>query len=597
MALLRDLLSQELPELDRELAGRLGLVFCAVPQGNTAFDLVSGVPGTLTGTGIAQGLRARNGGFSSPNADYDQVLSLTSGVAADQIIWPVSASLRGATAVQEGTLLCLGGIPESGVAREYFFGASRDTNGDGPGLRIATGAVGPGQPGTVMRSKSASTAVASSVTRFLGTTATTGLRTHFFGYSFSANGADGTWFGARRGEDWTARGTFGTGAGGGTRRAMLFTDYNNVAYNTKSAYLSLFLIFDRRLTVEQYQALYDEPQQLFKPLRVWVPVSAASGGSDFTHAASGGLQFGGDATATYTADFSQASAGGLQFGGDAAVSFTRDFAQSGAGGLTFGGAATVALDVGFTHTPTGGLQFGGTASATYTADYATTGSGGLTFGGSAAAQIDAGFAVTGSGGLTFGGSAAAEFTYAFSHLASGGLQLGGVAAAVYSANYVAAGVGGLVFGGSADASFALSSYSFSGSGGLIFGGSASVELILPTVSTSTVGYRRNPRDLTDPLLDQVRDKWDAIERVRAPVEPRTPDPKRPDDEAAQPEATAAPIPRTPPAPTAAAAALAAGLPKPSADPSPEALAAEAITKASRRRADEEALVVLLAMIV
>lgn len=268
------------PRLDRSNPLTRGLVFCAVPWANTAIDLVTGVAGTRTGALYVQ-LRAPAGGFS--RAGQSALTIGATGTTTDQIVWPVSTTLRGGTAVQQGTLLCLGGIAEQVATRMYQFGSTMDVSGNGMSLRVSTGLTG--IAGGISRGTSASTSVATSTASLLGSSP--GLQTHFFGYSYEANGATGTWLGARTGEDWTGGTVFGTG--NTSRKAMLFTSYDAATYNTKTTFQSLFLIYDRRLSLAEYQALYDNPWQLFQPLPgpiILVP-SVAAGGTDASVTLSG----------------------------------------------------------------------------------------------------------------------------------------------------------------------------------------------------------------------------------------------------------------------------------------------------------------------
>jgi hypothetical protein len=244
-----------------------GLVFCAVPLGRTFIDLVTNTIGEASGT--TNEVRTQNGGFSRRSDGYAVA---SSNGSLDQVLWPESTTKRGATAVQEGTLLSLGGVTLGGA--NYYIapmGGCIDT-ATGHGINLYLDHSGFVGFGAILRSNSDATPIGASAVEILG--ADPALKTHFYGFSFTSNGASGTWLGARQGFDWTGGTVFGTGATG--RRAMMFTGYANASYPTKRGFVLLQLIFDRKLTVAEYQSLYDNPWQLFAPQEIKIPLSGGA---------------------------------------------------------------------------------------------------------------------------------------------------------------------------------------------------------------------------------------------------------------------------------------------------------------------------------
>lgn len=262
---------------------------------------------------------------------------------------------------------------------------------------------------------------------------------------------------------------------------------SQTALNGRIAYAR---IWKRGLGDPALSSLLAGNWEIYAPQQILVPVSSVT----FSHSATGGLTFAGEATTAYTTDFVVSASGGIVFAGAATATFTRDFAQAGAGGLTFGGAATTLLDVGFTFAASGGLTFsgaattdftrnfaqsgagglvlGGLATASNTADFAQAGAGGLTFSGAAGTLLEVGYTHTASGGLQLAGAAGVAYTFDYAHSASGGLILAGAASSSFTANFSQVASGGLLFSGVATTSYTSSDYAYSGTGGLTFGGAA-----------------------------------------------------------------------------------------------------------------------------
>lgn len=229
--------------------------------------------------------------------------------------------------------------------------------------------------------------------------------------------------------------------------------------------------WSRGLSYDEALALSQDPDLIYAKRRTFVSLPAA-GGADFTHSASGGIQFSGAASTTFTRKFATAASGGLQLGGAATTLFSRNFAATSSGGLAFGGAASAVADVGFAVAGSGGLAFGGAATAAFNSRYVAATSGGITFGGAAGAAVSAYYGHGAAGGLSFGGAAVSQVDIGYSATGTGGFTFGGSASATAAYSFAQVSSGGLAFGGTGAASFAASSYAYGGSGGLVFGGSA-----------------------------------------------------------------------------------------------------------------------------
>lgn len=240
------------------------LVFAALPMGPIYYDAVTRVIGTPAGTITP---------FVQPNSSGKSVQAFAEGAYADgtnttEILWPVS-SLRGGDITTDGTILALAATTEQVDGKIYTIGGNTEviTAGDGFGLGIDSFAsVG---RGNVLRT-SWSAVKAASANAALGNPFNNQL--HFFGYGFSATGADGDWFYQNINESWTAQPAFGTTTT--NRRARLFTLGNtNLNHN---AFIALLMIWGRRLATLEYKALYENPFQLFRPQQRRIFINAAA---------------------------------------------------------------------------------------------------------------------------------------------------------------------------------------------------------------------------------------------------------------------------------------------------------------------------------
>lgn len=239
-----------------------GLVFCAVPVGDRFLDLVSGEWGTKTGT-TSPGFRAKNDGFSH-RSDGNAIAG--NGGTGDYFIWPVSTFKRGGNVVQTGTILALASTTTQAGAAIYPIGGNTEDVSVGNGFSLGIDQNNQVGIGNIIRANY-NDPLGTSTTAFLGSTYA--AKTHFFGYSYRTNGSVGTYFGARRGETWTGGTTFGTTTS--NRRAYVgaFSASDSL---TKPWYVLQLLIWNRELSLAEYQALYDNPWQIFslEPRRLFL---------------------------------------------------------------------------------------------------------------------------------------------------------------------------------------------------------------------------------------------------------------------------------------------------------------------------------------
>lgn len=259
---------QVVPGIDWSNALCRGLVFCAVPFGTTMVDVVTGVAGTRTGAmtvrpSSTNGGRSRNG---------DGIGIAASGTNTDQIVWPVSLA-RGGSITSTGTVLALGGTTEQVDGKIYIFGGNTETVTAGDGFSVGIDSFSYLGRGNVTRHRFASALWASGGSEVVGNPFND--RVHFFGYGFTANGANGTWFANRGGSTWSGGAVFGTTTT--NRRALVHTSGDGRTENSKNAFVNLFLIWDREISVAEYQSLYDNPWQLFEPYKIIIPASTLGG--------------------------------------------------------------------------------------------------------------------------------------------------------------------------------------------------------------------------------------------------------------------------------------------------------------------------------
>jgi hypothetical protein len=263
----------DIPRLNRANPLTRGLVFCGWPVGNTFLDLVTNEFGVNTGT-LTRGARSQKDGRSR-RSDGSYV---TASTTTDKILWSISTTLRGASANDAGTILALAGTTTQTDAYYYPIGGNAEGTGSGHGFSLGIDSFKKTARGNIVRGNyifPLTTAPTSSAA-LLGNPFDN--RTHFFGYSFTANGASGTWLGNRIGETWTGGTVFGTSTT--NRRASMFaaSSVDNGANERRDVYIGLQLIWDRALSVSEYQALYDNPWQLFAPRRIIIPSAAAAAG-------------------------------------------------------------------------------------------------------------------------------------------------------------------------------------------------------------------------------------------------------------------------------------------------------------------------------
>lgn len=255
-----------IPQLNRSNPITNGLVFAAVPVGNTFIDLVTGVMGTPAGGPIRQAW-----GVSNDTPALGPVEAVGGTAQTQYVSWPASSTLRGGSLVTGGTYSMLAwaafASQPAGVLLSVGGTTETDNLGDGPYLAIDTGAysangrllagryqgVADGGPGIGIGSS------------FSG-------RMHSFG--LAGDGSSSHWFanGSVQAHAATVGGT--TTAG---RRAWILKD-SIASSGTVTASVALFLTWTRRLSVAEYYSLYKNPWQILKSeeKRIWVPSSAVS---------------------------------------------------------------------------------------------------------------------------------------------------------------------------------------------------------------------------------------------------------------------------------------------------------------------------------
>jgi hypothetical protein len=190
----------------------------------------------------------------------------------------------------------------------------------------------------------------------------------------------------------------------------------------------------------------------------WITAnSAATGVTDYTHVASGGLVGGGSSPSRQGRV--TASSGGLVSGG--AAPSKKGWSSIASGGLISGGAASSLRKRAVAGA--GGLLSGGTAILVRAIRIVA--SGGLASGGAALSSRKR--VAIASGGFLSGGAAPATLARSYSHVASGGLVSGG--AATSSRKRATVSAGGLLSSGAALVSRAVR---ISGTGGLLSSGAA-----------------------------------------------------------------------------------------------------------------------------
>lgn len=235
-----------------------GLEFAALPIGNTYVDCVTGEVGTATGVEPVTAWPLNDGATTTPHA----LAAAGTNAGATQILWPVSLSRGGsiAGASAQGTILALGGrATTSNGLTPLLANTEIVTNGNGFSLWLDDYAFV--YQGAVIRGDYADPV------RYSGQILSTGSipvrnKLLFFGFAFDSGGANGDWLGNRRSQAWSGE-SFLVGPVTTNRRARLLTPgYNDGSLNT-TGFVALGLIWSRRLSVVEYQSLYDNPWQIF----------------------------------------------------------------------------------------------------------------------------------------------------------------------------------------------------------------------------------------------------------------------------------------------------------------------------------------------
>lgn len=250
-----------------------GLVFCAVPFGNTAIDLVTGVVGTSNNAAISQSVHSVGTGLSR-RGEGRAITGTTT--TTDVITWPVSTK-RGGTMIAEATILCLGGGNSSNNGLYQFAGnCDGSSSGDGFSLGIDNYSIQPNRGAiTNGRYGNQKSGVFYSATGVLGDPPC--LRTHFFGYSATANGVSGNYFAGGNATAYSGQNANGTTTT--NRQATILAPSITGVAGTRNSYVLLALFWDRAISPAEYARIYDNPWQLFTPQsRIIYTADAVAGG-------------------------------------------------------------------------------------------------------------------------------------------------------------------------------------------------------------------------------------------------------------------------------------------------------------------------------
>lgn len=262
------------PRLDRTNPLTRGLVFCAVPYGQTFIDLVTGELGTRTGALTQNRYPA---GFAVPST-IGATSVAAAGATTDQVVWPVSLA-RGGSLNATATLLALATTTQQADGNIYPIGGNSEDVSLGHGFTLGIDSFQQAGRGNILRLNYLDVLGISSEAGGVGTDFDQAY--HFFGYACSSNGAAGEFFARGTSTTWSGESTNGTITT--NRRAIILNTYNGSTAYAKRGSVALFLMYDRRMPLAEYQALYANPWQIFQalPRRTWM-VGVAAGGVNIT---------------------------------------------------------------------------------------------------------------------------------------------------------------------------------------------------------------------------------------------------------------------------------------------------------------------------
>lgn len=249
-------------EIDWDNPLTQGLVFAAYPLGNSFYDAVSKEFGTVSGTVDFRGQSTNEGLFGHPYAH----VGVANDAAGGRVTWPKS-KMRGGTMVNEATILVLGGSEQKISGASYTIAGNWDEVSSGNGFSIHIDDTYYWGAGYVVKGTYGG---------FYGVTSAQALgssfsnKLHFFGYSARNNGTDGNWFFNRQAEAYTGKTAHGTTT---TNRQAVVCGYTGSADRPSICGLALF--WERELSLAEYQALYDDPWQIFDPEVFSIPLAPA----------------------------------------------------------------------------------------------------------------------------------------------------------------------------------------------------------------------------------------------------------------------------------------------------------------------------------
>lgn len=280
-------------------------------------------------------------------------------------------------------------------------------------------------------------------------------------------------------------------------------------------------------TDDQAKRWHYEPESIFEGRRIWVPVSA--GGGDGIGSSAGAATVSGVGASTYdAASASTGAATAAAVGASTAASVATAAGAATATGVGASTADAVGNSQGAaTITAVGAAISGAVGSAAGAAGSGATGaSTAHVVGASAgAATADGIGSVDGSSGSS-GGAATVLGVGAAIHAATGVAGGASTVSAVGQSTAAALGASAGVATAQAVGQEAANVGECAGTSTCTGVGASIAAAVGLAIGTSTAegispqlqagfhpGYRGNPRDLRDPLLEQVREKWDAIERA------------------------------------------------------------------------------------
>lgn len=344
--------------IDKNNPLSVGLIFCAIPVGNTFLDLVSGQSGIPQGSGAATSIARK-----TIDGNLAESVELKGVDTSSRFAWP-QYSTKLDTLTGNFSVFVEGSLNTNGVARDIISSSSSST-GNGFSMRfddVETATNG------LKYWSNLSNRVGSSFD-ILGSNS----EQYKHRVAMTLDGTNLRWYAKNKLQDTKAETNLPLA---GTNR----TTRINGRYDSYSpTSCSIALAWDRVLTLEEYQRLYFNPWQVFQPIsrNIWVP----SAGGATTHATTGTLTGQGATVAGSAAHIAIHGTTGALVGQGATVAGTAARTrQHATDGVLVGQGATVAGSAAragaVEHTTTGALIGQGATvagTAVYNAKHTTTG--------------------------------------------------------------------------------------------------------------------------------------------------------------------------------------------------------------------------------